>query len=612
MRGRCWLSLPICICTLLLAGARAVDAVELAFSTFAGTPSPTSVVNEEWRFFRVAPGLDLLVTLESITAGTVTMSVVGDDMLVVVSGNASSSPRAYFNARFVRTETTTAVVTTFDFVVRDLDDVVSDSFHEKLTMYALTSYDFVDHPDPSALQSYVVTGGRSFRAVGNGDTNLNDQRAWLRVYYGSSTSTFDFEWGFFGTPGVGTHNRGCFFDGNVDFWPGGCATGVQHPFVAKWGARGSAPGELDRPAGLAVDASGLLYVADSGNHRIQKFSAGGVGLEAWGVFGSGDAQFKNPMGVAVDDAGNVYVVDQGNERIQKLSSSGGYLAQWGTVGSANGEFRGPTAIAVHGGKVYVVDRGNNRVQRFNTSGTYEVQWGGFGPGDGQFNGPTGIAADQVGNIYVTDLNQTRIQRFNTTGGFLAKWGSYGDWDGAMENPVSIATDLSGEIFVVDQGNRRIQRFTNTGGYQAAWGVPGSGNGEFGQPFGVATNAAGDVFVSDLCDHSIQVFQGCYVDAVAVEDQELPKSPFIRSLPNPFVATTEVEFTLASSKDVQIRVHDVTGRLVRRLVGGRLEAGRHRVSWDGLDENRIACADGVYFIRVDGSGVKLKTKVSLLR
>jgi len=94
-----------------------------------------------------------------------------------------------------------------------------------------------------------------------------------------------------------------------------------------------------------VDGTGNVYVADDGNHRIQKFNSSGTFLAKWGSEGSDDGQFNYPSGLAVDSGGNVYVADTWNHRIQKFSSSGTFLAKWGSEGSGDGQFNYPEAVA---------------------------------------------------------------------------------------------------------------------------------------------------------------------------------------------------------------------------------------------------------------------------
>ena len=91
-------------------------------------------------------------------------------------------------------------------------------------------------------------------------------------------------------------------------------------FLLKWGTpTGSGNGELIQPSGVATDGSGNVYVADTGDHRIQKFDASGVFLATWGSHGTGNGQFDSPTGVATDGSGNVYVADTRNHRIQKFA-----------------------------------------------------------------------------------------------------------------------------------------------------------------------------------------------------------------------------------------------------------------------------------------------------
>src|SRR5207253_4074499 len=96
-----------------------------------------------------------------------------------------------------------------------------------------------------------------------------------------------------------------------------------------WGSAGNAAGQFSNPYGVAVDASGNVYVADTFNHRIQKFTGDGTFLAQWGAFGAGAGQFNQPWTLATDAIGNVYVVDNGNHRVEKFTSSGVVIPQWG-------------------------------------------------------------------------------------------------------------------------------------------------------------------------------------------------------------------------------------------------------------------------------------------
>jgi tripartite motif-containing protein 71 len=92
-------------------------------------------------------------------------------------------------------------------------------------------------------------------------------------------------------------------------------------FITKWGSDGSENGQFNSPAGIAIDSSGNVYVADSGNNRIQKFTSDGTFITAWGSEGKGNGQFDSPAGIAIDSSNNVYVADFFNKRIQVFAPS---------------------------------------------------------------------------------------------------------------------------------------------------------------------------------------------------------------------------------------------------------------------------------------------------
>ena len=282
----------------------------------------------------------------------------------------------------------------------------------------------------------------------------------------------------------------------------------QYFFANKWGSYGTGNDQFDQPAGIAIDNSGNVYVTDSNNNRIQKFTAEGTYLSQWGTPGTGNGQFQKPSGLAIDASGNIYVADGQNNRIQKFMSDGTFLLAWGTLGTGNGQFAYPSGIAIDAlGNVYVVDTGNNRIQKFTADGTFLLTWGSQGTGNSQFNNPIGIAVDASGNVYVADAVNSRIQKFTSTGVYLTQWGSLGTGDGQFLYANNVAVDnLYNDVYVTDYDNHRVQKFTSSGIYLAQWGIEGTGNGQFSIPFGVAVNDLGNVYVTDLVNNRIQMFE----------------------------------------------------------------------------------------------------------
>jgi DNA-binding beta-propeller fold protein YncE len=189
--------------------------------------------------------------------------------------------------------------------------------------------------------------------------------------------------------------------------------------------KGIGKGQFDSPTGIAVDGSGNVLVADTGNGRIEKFSPTGAFLSIIGTKGSGQGQFAQPNGIAVDRVGNIYVADAGNHHVVTLKPDGTFIAEW--KGAELG-FYGPRRIAIGpDDSIYLVDQGHNRIVKFSPDGKVLASWGSKGNGAGEFNDPTSVAVDPATNkIYVADPINKRIQVFDSNGTFLNKW-SVPEW-----------------------------------------------------------------------------------------------------------------------------------------------------------------------------------------
>jgi DNA-binding beta-propeller fold protein YncE len=186
------------------------------------------------------------------------------------------------------------------------------------------------------------------------------------------------------------------------------------------GGEGTGKRQFDSPTGIAVDPSGNILVADTGNGRVEEFSPNGS-------FVTSIKGFEAPSGIAIDRAGNIYVAEIGSKhRIQKLGPDGTFIAEW-----APGLY-GPRRIAIGpNDSIYVVDSGRNRIVKFGPGGQVLASWGSEGTGDGQFKGVTSVAVDPINNkVYVADAVNGRIQVFDSNGTFLSKW-SVPEWGKAM-------------------------------------------------------------------------------------------------------------------------------------------------------------------------------------
>jgi predicted membrane-bound mannosyltransferase/DNA-binding beta-propeller fold protein YncE len=289
------------------------------------------------------------------------------------------------------------------------------------------------------------------------------------------------------------------------------------------GTPGKAPGQFSFPRAVAVDGQGKIYVADSGNNRIQVFNADGTFLRQWGSTckldtkegcqGDGGGQFNEPWGIAVDPDGNVYVADTWNHRIQKFDKDGKFLGMWGVFESTAGElgkpfaFYGPRQLAVgNDGKLYAMDTGNKRVQVINPDGSFANQFGGGGVVDGRLDEPTGLAQDAAGNWFVADTWNRRVQKFGADLNYSAQWQVFGWAGNSVVNKPQMAVDRRQNIiYATDPESFRILAFNPDGSPRFAIGQYGNDAQSFTLPTGIAVGPDGRIYVADGDAHRIMIF-----------------------------------------------------------------------------------------------------------
>ena len=290
-------------------------------------------------------------------------------------------------------------------------------------------------------------------------------------------------------------------------------------YIESFGSLGDGDGQFQDPFGVAVDSAGNVYVADTYNNRIQKFSQSGGSMShewSFGSQGNADGQFDRPRDVAVDSTGAIFVLDGLNNRVQKLSQSGGSAShEWsfGSLGSGDGEFNGPLSIAVDSeGSIYVADGLNDRIQKLSQAGggvSHEWSFGSSGSGDGEFNEPYGIAVDSSGDVYVMDHRQHRIQKLSQSGDSVShEWSSDGGvGTEEFHSPTGVDVAPSGAVYVADDSANRVQKFLQIpGGMVREWSFGrgrGSGDGEFSSAKSVATDTNGNLYVTDGNNNRIQ-------------------------------------------------------------------------------------------------------------
>jgi RHS repeat-associated protein len=197
-----------------------------------------------------------------------------------------------------------------------------------------------------------------------------------------------------------------------------------------------------------------------------------------GLKGSGAGQFLEPDGVAIDASGNVWVVDEVNNRLEEFNEKGEFLHQYGTKGTGNGQLSQPVGIVYDNGNLYVTEATNERVQEFSTAGAYVAKFGSEGTGNGQFKVPYAISAGPVTNdLYVTDRENNRVEVFTAAGQFLRSIGSKGKGNGQMELPTGVVATTSEALYVSDHGNERVQDWTGPSPRTTKYAYDADGNPE---------------------------------------------------------------------------------------------------------------------------------------
>ena len=236
---------------------------------------------------------------------------------------------------------------------------------------------------------------------------------------------------------------------------------------------------LNTPRGLAFDANGLLYVADSGNHAIRLISPSGAIASAAGNGFSGfrgdggpatAAQLNAPSAVAVDpNSGVVFIADTGNHRIRRISRAGLMATAAGT-GVAGMAFEGsaavfaqlnePRGVAIDAtGNIYIADTGNNRIRRIDLTGLLTTI------ADASFTAPRGVAVALDGSVYVADTGKNRICQIYdnkvvlVAGAETAGFGGDGEYakTAQFQAPAALTFDSQGNLAIADMGNSRIRQ-----------------------------------------------------------------------------------------------------------------------------------------------------------
>ncbi|TAK24713.1 MAG: hypothetical protein EPO26_05740 [Chloroflexota bacterium] len=270
--------------------------------------------------------------------------------------------------------------------------------------------------------------------------------------------------------------------------PGSNVPAVVGQTTAVVGAPGTANGLFNQPRAAALDRAGNLYVADTENHRVQKFDASGTFVLAWG----NAEELQEPLGIATDSSNNVLVLDSLPGWIKRYTPHGTLIDQFG---GPDARFYHPRSLSIDAAdNTYVADTGGARVVKFNGKGEQAQVFGTRGTAKGQIAEPTGAAADPFGNVWVADSANAKLVRFGANGSpdielSLPKAGS-------LHGP-KVAADSVGSIYVTDPESGRVFIIGSDGTTRAL--IQSS---DLKRPLGIVAGPDRKLIVTDVTLHQI--------------------------------------------------------------------------------------------------------------
>ena len=274
-------------------------------------------------------------------------------------------------------------------------------------------------------------------------------------------------------------------------------------FVSAIGEEGDQPGQFRQPQAVSTDNKGNLYVADTGNHRVQKFDGQNRFVDMVGGFGWDQEQFQRPMDVCADNGLDVFVADYENRRIVRCDNQLHWISTFTARAAADERlqlgFPSSVSISIHA-DLYVVDSENGRVLKLNSLWQPELSFGNYDWGEGGLSEPASIYVARDDRIYVSDRQAGRISLYDYFGTFLQHLG-----ESVLKRPAGLCVDTKGTIWVADSERQQVLAFSRSGRLLLQWGSAGAKLGALQNPADVAVHQ-NRLYVADRDNHRIQLFE----------------------------------------------------------------------------------------------------------
>ena len=275
-------------------------------------------------------------------------------------------------------------------------------------------------------------------------------------------------------------------------------------FLRSFGHTGNGPGQLLHPRGISLDPSGFIYIADTGNHRVQKFDPEGRFLGEIGGFGWEPGRFSSPTGLTAREGLNIYVADSQNRRIQQFDRDLNYLASVPDSeegGEEELEFGFLWDVEVAStGELFISDAEKEQIWKLTPFGQLDRAFGGFGAARERLRSPAALVLGSDNRVYVNDPGNDRVVCYDAFGAYVRSLG-----DAHLRSPQGVDVDRAGYLYVADTGADRLCVFDPRGELLVSLGGPGEGPASMRSPMDVAVSGQDRIYLLDSGNDRVQIF-----------------------------------------------------------------------------------------------------------
>ena len=274
-------------------------------------------------------------------------------------------------------------------------------------------------------------------------------------------------------------------------------------YLATWGEKGSDPLQFKDPQGIAVDPGGFIYIADTGNHRIQKLDQSGWFISEIGGFGWEKEQFDHPVSVCARNGLDVFIADYYNHRIERYDKDLHYISSFKSEETLSSylQFGFPVGIEFsRQGELFCVDGENHRVLKLDILGNPQISFGDYNAGEGTLKDPRKIFISTDEHVYISDTENASVCVFDIHGNYLLSLGT--DF---LKRPMGLTEIGRRYMAVTDAEKNLVFIIQKTGGLVVSFGG-WKGNPEmFEEPVDIAC-WRNRIFILDKSRCTIDLFQ----------------------------------------------------------------------------------------------------------